>query len=213
MSKTKQTPKQKIDALIESNLHLAKHYARQIHNYGKLGIEFEDIVQEMQMVVVTSTYQWLEKVALHKGGESPYKPVPIEPYLRNCLKNKKIEFFKQVKNVVSTKLSIEEINFDVGINDHNQHSLDTDIDINKCRFVLHGYDLAKHFTTKERIALSRLLKDEDKDLVNDSIERQYGVKNVVGRIMEKKDAVFASIRSQIELDNHSLYTVWKYDDE
>ncbi len=130
--------------------YLAKKYAAQIFAYEELSFEFEDLVQEFRIKIFTSIKAYGRKYARYLKGEES-KPVHIRYYLECACGNKKRDFMKYIKRE-NHKQSIDDINFDFGVED------DCEIVPEKNRFIVRGVDLLEGLHGKERAVFSLYLR-------------------------------------------------------
>ena len=130
--------------------YLAKKYAAQIFSYQELSFEFEDLVQEFRMKIFTSIKAYGRKYARYLKGEER-KPIHIRYYLECACGNKKRDFMKYIKRE-NHKQSIDDINFDFGVED------DYEIVPEKNRFIVRGVDLLEGLHGKERAIFSLYLR-------------------------------------------------------
>ena len=130
--------------------YLAKKYAAQIFSYQELSFEFEDLVQEFRMKIFTSIKAYGRKYARYLKGEER-KPIHIRYYLECACGNKKRDFMKYIKRE-NHKQSIDDINFDFGVED------DYEIVLEKNRFIVRGVDLLEGLHGKERAIFSLYLR-------------------------------------------------------
>lgn len=147
----------KIDAIYNRYAHYSKYYANQIFNEGKLGMDYDDLLQEFKLKIFTSIKSYLRAWKSYRKGEKK-KPVPIKYYIKLALVNKKTDFIRYIdrrKFITSD----DNVTFDMGretncIYDHLEKKLFiNDIDLleglsnNKERmmFLLYvkGYNLNK----------------------------------------------------------------------
>ena len=85
----------KIDAIYQRYAHYSKTYANQIYNYNKLGMEYEDLVQEFKMKIFTAIKSYLKTWKAYRSGEKK-RPVPIKYYIKLALVNKKTDFIRYI---------------------------------------------------------------------------------------------------------------------
>lgn len=130
--------------------YLAKKYAAQIFSYQELSFEFEDLVQEFRIKIFTSIKAYGRKYARYLKGEER-KPIHIRYYLECACGNKKRDFMKYIKRE-NHKQSIDDINFDFGVED------DCEIVPEKNRFIVRGVDLLEGLHGKERAIFSLYLR-------------------------------------------------------
>ena len=130
--------------------YLAKKYAAQIFSYQELSFEFEDLVQEFRIKIFTSIKAYGRKYARYLKGEER-KPIHIRYYLECACGNKKRDFMKYIKRE-NHKQSIDDINFDFGVED------DYEIVLEKNRFIVRGVDLLEGLQGKERAIFSLYLR-------------------------------------------------------
>ena len=113
--------------------YLAKRYASKIFSYEQLSFEYEDLVQEFRLKIWTSIKSYGKRWAKYRRNEAS-KPVPMKYYLEAACSNKMRDFMKYISRE-NYKVSIDEINYDFGIED------DSKIMPEKNKFIVNGVDL------------------------------------------------------------------------
>jgi hypothetical protein len=133
--------------------HLAKYYADKIWSENNIGMEKQDIVQELKEKLFTSIKMYAKKWAEYKKT-GRCKPVPMEAYLRSALLNKSRDFIKDINKVKMIPMS--QINFDYG-REHKEI-----LDAENMEFVIDGFDVLSLFKGQERKMIKFHLKGADK---------------------------------------------------
>lgn len=133
--------------------HLAKYYADRIWSEGNIGMEKQDIIQELKVKLFTSIKMYAKKWAEYKRT-GKCKPVPMEFYIKNALLNKSRDFIKDINRVKMIPMS--SINFDYG-RDHKEI-----LDAENMEFVIDGFDILSLFKGEERKMIKFHLKGMDK---------------------------------------------------
>ena len=185
--------------------YLASYYASKISGYGKLGLEKEDIIQDMKLKIWESIPKFIDAWARYREGD--YKPSPMKFYLILVLKNKSKNYFKLVEKNMKN-VSMSEVNFDYGI----ESNPDTIVNLKENQVVIDGVDLYQGMNEVERKAFQMRLKGHKLGTIN----KLYGKKATED--LSKK------IREQIEMlrVNHAdlkhsmdskVFHVFEYSDE
>lgn len=138
--------------------YLAKRYASKIFSYEQLSFEYEDLVQEFRLKIWTSIKSYGKRWAKYRRNEAS-KPVPIRFYLEAACSNKMRDFMKYISRE-NYKVSIDDINYDFGIED------DSKIIPEKNKFIVNGVDLLEGLTGKEKIIFSLFLRGYNKSFLN-----------------------------------------------
>lgn len=166
--------------------YLAQEYARKINNPELYGYEREDIVQEFRLKIYTSIMSYAKRFAEYKAT-GKYEPVPLEFYLRSALNNHKKDYFAKFgKSISKNSMSIQNVEFDVGID--NNLDLDFTVCLKTKQMVIGGFDCLKGLSDVERQAFlfythkGMTLKEIDK-----LFSKKYGSKisNFVSRHKKK----------------------------
>ena len=130
--------------------YLAKKYASKIFSYQELSFEYEDLVQEFRLKIFTSIKAYGRRYARYLRGEDS-RPVPIKYYLECACGNKARDFMKYITRE-GHKVSIDDINYDFGVEDS------TRVDTSNNRFIVNGVDLLEGLTGKWRAVFSLFLR-------------------------------------------------------
>lgn len=134
--------KRVVDKLFEQYQHLAQVYASKVFSYENIGLEREDIVQELSIKIYQSILAYSEKWMRYKSGEEK-KPVPLQAYIMTALSNKVLDITKLIdRQGMTTPMS--EVDFDYGVEDS------TRIDAERNEFILNGVDVLEGLCGKER---------------------------------------------------------------
>ncbi len=97
--------------IFERYQYLADHYANKIWNSENLGLEKEDLSQELKIRLFLSIKTYSKRWKYFKEtGKS--KPIPLEYYLKTTLLNKSRDLIKEINSVHFVKTS--QFNFDIG---------------------------------------------------------------------------------------------------
>jgi hypothetical protein len=176
------TKQSAIESIYQRYEHLAKSAANKIYNFERYGYEKSDIIQEFKIKIYTSIIAYTEKwYEYRKRGR--YKPVPIEFYIRSCMKNKQNDFIKlfNMERVESVdKVSIEQDGFDYA--SHADITSVMSLNDNVCE--INGVDLFQGLVGRKRTIFSEYLSGvRIKEIsekfpmldINNVIERQLEV--------------------------------------
>lgn len=138
--------------------YLAKKYAARVFAYEELSFEFEDLVQEFRLKIFTSIKSYGRRYARYRKGED-CKPVHIKYYLECACGNKMRDFMKYISRE-NYKVRIDDVDFDYGV------ECDSDIDLERNRFIVRGIDLLEGLCGKERAIFSLYLRGYNNNFLN-----------------------------------------------
>ena len=138
--------------------YLANRYASKIFSYEELSFEFEDLVQEFKIKIFTSIKSYGRRWAKYRRNEAT-KPVPIKYYLEAACSNKARDFIKYIKRE-NYKVKMDAVNMDYGVD------CDSEINVSKNKFIIHGVDLLEGLSGKERSVFSLYLRGFKIALIN-----------------------------------------------
>lgn len=130
--------------------YLAKKYASKIFSYEELSFDYEDLLQEFRIKIFTSIKSYGKRWGKFRRGEAP-RPVPIRYYLECACGNKARDFMKYISRE-NHKTSIDEIDFDFGVEQ------DSETEPTQNRFIVNGVNLLEGLTGKERAIFSLFLR-------------------------------------------------------
>lgn len=175
--------------------YLAKKYAARIFAYEELSYEFEDLVQEFRLKIFTSIKAYGRRYARYRRGEDS-KPVHIKYYLECACGNKMRDFVKYISRE-NYKVRIDDVNFDFGIEN------ETDIDVDKNKFIIRGIDMLEGLSGKERAVFSLFLRGYNMNVLNKVYFSTKQEKNEKKKILESGDEPFGP-RDIIEMQKDRL---------
>lgn len=113
-----------VNQLFMQHQQLAVHYANKIWNESNLGIEKEDLQQELRIKLFTAIKKYAEKWKEFKEtGKN--KPIPLKFYLKTTMINKSRDIIKEINQVNYQKIS--HIGYDRGMQVDNLEINRTDI--------------------------------------------------------------------------------------
>src|SRR5574344_871065 len=130
--------------------YLARKYANKIFSYQEISFEYEDLLQEFRIKIFTSIKSYAKRWGKYRRGEAP-RPVPIRYYLECACGNKTRDFMKYIIRE-NHKTSIDEIDFDFGVEQNSE------IVPSQNTFIVNGVNLLEGLTGKERAVFSLFLK-------------------------------------------------------
>lgn len=162
--------------------YLAKKYAARIFAYEELSYEFEDLVQEFRLKIFTSIKAYGRRYARYRRGEDS-KPVHIKYYLECACGNKMRDFVKYISRE-NYKVRIDDVNFDFGVEN------ETDIDVDKNKFIIRGIDMLEGLSGKERAVFSLFLRGYNINVLNKVYFSTKQEKNEKKKILESGDEPF-----------------------
>lgn len=162
--------------------YLAKKYAARIFAYEELSYEFEDLVQEFRLKIFTSIKAYGRRYARYRRGEDS-KPVHIKYYLE-CACGNKMRYFVKYISRENYKVRIDDVNFDFGVEN------ETDIDVDKNKFIIRGIDMLEGLSGKERAVFSLFLRGYNMNVLNKVYFSTKQEKNEKKKILESGDEPF-----------------------
>ena len=162
--------------------YLAKKYAARIFAYEELSYEFEDLVQEFRLKIFTSIKAYGRRYARYRRGEDS-KPVHIKYYLECACGNKMRDFVKYISRE-NYKVRIDDVNFDFGVEN------ETDIDVDKNKFIIRGIDMLEGLRGKGRAVFSLFLRGYNMNVLNKVYFSTKQEKNEKKKILESGDEPF-----------------------
>ena len=115
-------PKNKIEQIYFRYEFLVEIYSTKLWNTKKIGLERDDIKQELRLKLWTAIQSYLKKMKGWKQGLNS-KPIPIKFFLMSVMNNKIIDFIKEI-DAENFNLDITEV-FNLSKKD------DVDLDIEK----------------------------------------------------------------------------------
>ena len=159
--------------------YLAFEYARKIDNVERLGIEQDDVVQELRLKIYLSVFAYLKKWRRYKET-GRVKPVPIEYYVRTALNMRICDFITEVKKEDGkVRLSKYNREMDLGKNDSY-----TNIDWKGGEIVVRDVDILQGLKGAERSCFCLFLKGFSKTDIG-KMYKKIDVKTIINRQVEK----------------------------
>lgn len=122
---------------------LANTYARQVDDAYRIGMDFDDLVQEFRLKIYTSIIAYAKKWQSYKET-GRYKPVAMELYIKSALNNKKKDLYREIGNMPFQQ-SVEDTGFDYSV----CNSMHCRIQPTDCIAELNGIDLVVGMTKPE----------------------------------------------------------------
>lgn len=136
--------------------YLADIYANKLFNSNSIGMDKDDIAQELRLKIITSIRSYGKRWAEYKKTGF-YKPVPIKFYIQTAMNNKLKDMVDQInKDINNYSLSIEDNNFDFGVCSNELSVLKfsgANKEVNVC-----GVDLLQGLVGREKDAFCMYLK-------------------------------------------------------
>lgn len=114
---------------------LANSYARQVDDSYRIGMDYDDLVQEFRLKIYTSIIAYAKKWQEYKTT-GRYRPVPMDLYIKSALNNKKKDLFREIGNQPFQQ-SIEDTGFDYSV----CNTMHCRIKPDECIAELNGIDL------------------------------------------------------------------------
>ena len=124
--------------LYQSYEHLANIYVSKLYNFDRLGMERQDVAQELKLKIYTTVISYGRRWKEYKES-GKYKPIPLLFYLQRALNNKLKDMMNHITNQAKIRgISIQESNFDYG---HDSNGDYTIIDFKTKEVMVKGIDL------------------------------------------------------------------------
>lgn len=99
--------------------YLADIYANKLFDTNSIGMDREDVVQELRLKIFTAIKGYGKRWSEYKKTGN-FKPVPIKYYIQSVLNNKLKDMVDEIKKDVNQhSLSMQDHNFDYGVNSNN----------------------------------------------------------------------------------------------
>ena len=187
-----ETGKRMAETLYLRYEYLTKKYVYSLNDFDKIAFTREDLIQEFRIKIFLSIKSYGRKWKKYRDGEVS-KPIPLRHYLESACRNKCKDFMKYIERE-SCKCSIDEVNFDFGVNE------DSYIDVSSNTFVVHDIDLLEGLTGIKRSIYSLYLRGHNKVFLSKVYRSKMGVE----KSAEAKEAV-----EQI-LEDQKNYLLGKY---
>lgn len=156
--------------------HLAKKYSREVWDTWKIGMEQEDILQELKLKLYVGIIAYINKFREYeKTGR--LKPVPIEYYLRTVLMSKIKDFIKEInEQQYAVSLSNEEVNMEIGY--HGDFNI---VDWKKREIIVNDIDILHGLNWEEKGCFCLFLKGFNlaslSSLYSDKLDPRSIIKN------------------------------------
>jgi DNA-directed RNA polymerase specialized sigma24 family protein len=163
---------------------LAKKYAHSLNDFDKIAFTREDLIQEFRIKIFLSIKAYGRKWKKYRDGEVS-KPIPLRHYLESACRNKCKDFMKYITRE-SCKCSIDEVNYDFGVNE------DSYINVSTNTFVVHDIDLLEGLTGIQRSIYSLYLRGHNKVFLSKVYKSKMGVE----KSAEAREAVEQIIEDQ-----------------
>lgn len=177
---------------------LARKYANKIFSYHEISFEYADLLQEFRIKIFTSIKSYGRRWSKYRKGEAP-RPVPIRYYLEAACGNKARDFIKYISRE-NHKVSIDEINYDFGVEDNNS------VDPTANKFIVNGVDLLEGLSGKERAVFSLYLRGYNLTF----LRKVYNSKESKQRVVANGDELI-DVKDIIEIQKEFL--IKKYGSE
>lgn len=151
--------------LYERYEYLASAYASKLWNFDRLGMTYDDVVQEFKMKIWYSVDTFLQRWKSYRET-GKFKPVPLKFYIQSNLRSLIIDLSKKINSYVIRKgemvqqiqgiISIDEMGFDIG----KAPDTDTIIDWERGELIVHGINLLEGLSSKEASMFSLFLRGQ-----------------------------------------------------
>jgi hypothetical protein len=150
--------------------HYAKIYASKVFNYNRLGMDYDDVVQELQIKIFTTIKVYLKTWRKYRKGEKR-RPVPIKYYIKLALLNKVNDFIRFI-NREQPLISMETANFDMGA----EKNITIELDEKEKVLIINDVDILSGLEVKQKNIFMMYVKGHKisnlkKMYPNDGVER------------------------------------------
>lgn len=175
--------------------HLATDYAKQIFNSGKIGFEFDDLVQEFKIKIYTSIIAYAAKWKQYKK-DGRYKPIALEYYIKSALVRRRIDFIVKISEEKPITLSIEQDGFDYS----KLHSIESHIILNKkvAKAEINGVDLLEGLSDIESRCFMLYLRG----FTIGKLQKVFKSKFEAGKVISKQIAFLQTKKHEL-LENQT----------
>jgi hypothetical protein len=163
---------------------------------------FMKLVQEFKIKIWTSIKSYGKRWGNYRRNEAS-KPVPLKFYLEAACSNKMRDFIKYI-NRENYKISIDEINYDFGI------EISSNVTPSKNKFIVNGVDLLEGLSGKEKIIFSLFLRGYNNSFLSKVYFNNDKEKKARKEILNTGDKPFG-VADIIELQKS--YLIQKYGNE
>ena len=137
--------------------HLATNYARVIWDANNIGMDKEDLEQELRIKLFLAIKSYGKRWKEYKES-GRIKPVPIEFFLKTVMNNKVKDFIRDIHKMPLS--SLDNMNFDYGREDHQE------LELLGSNIMIGDVNLIDLFKKKQRKVMRLLiLKDFDQEEV------------------------------------------------
>lgn len=198
--------------------YLAKKYASKIFSYQELSFDYEDLLQEFRIKIYMAIKAYGRRWGKFRRGEAP-RPVPIRYYLECACGNKARDFMKYISRE-NHKTSIDEIDFDFGVEQ------DSEIAPSSNTFIVNGVNLLEGLSGKERAVFSLFLRGykttfirkvyfsnaterKARKAVMDSGDEPFDVRDVID---SQKEFLIRKYGTEL-MKARTIYTTYKVDED
>lgn len=148
--KTTVTQKTMVETLFYRYEYLAVKYANRIFNVESMSIEYDDLLQEFKMKILTAIKSYGARWSKYRKGEAS-KPVPLKYYLEAACSNRLKDFTKVITRSTN-KLRMDYTDFDYGCEDETVIKPEEDV------YILKGVDLTEGLNGRDRQIFCMYLK-------------------------------------------------------
>ncbi len=169
--------------------YLAEIYANKLWDIGNLGLEREDIVQELKLKIFTAIRSYARRwKEWRKTGL--YKPIPLVYYLQTSLNNKLKDLMGEISKE-SNKISIQRNECDFGFNGNGEL---TKIDFENKEIVVRGVDFLEGLDRFGKSAFSLYLKGYPMKIINQVYKHKIEdpsalIRGQVDKLVEQEESL------------------------
>lgn len=189
--------------------HLANKYANKLFNYANLSFEYEDLLQEFRIKIYTSIKAYGRRWAKYENGEAP-EPVPLNYYLECACSNKARDFMKYIAKE-SVKTSIDEIDFDFGVEDNG-----CEISLEKNKFIVNNVDLLEGLAGNDRVVFNLYLRGYQNNKIakvySNKEQKKKNIKEVLLIIDSQRERLIKKYGNELR-SSRQMYVSYNLDEE
>lgn len=190
------------ELLFKEHQHLAVQYAGKVFKHNMIGMDKEDILQEFRIKLfeVILAHERSTKMRTEKGL---IKPVPLPFYIKASFNN----FVKDYIRKISRTDEIFVNNTFLNNYDHSSFNPNfVDIDTNKNKYEINGFDILNPLKGKQRQVFIMYLKGNKIDRLTEIFGRFFNVSKVI----KKQKEYLQSRQHLFEIENVEEFHVVDY---
>ena len=102
-----------IDKYFNKYEHLPKIYASKLFSYSLIGFTKDDVIQELNVKLITALSAYGRAYLKFQRGESNYPPMPLEPYLKMAMLNRLKDLMRKIQK--EREVRVDGFDVEIGI--------------------------------------------------------------------------------------------------